>query len=63
VNAEWRTKNSKKENQKFVIIYANFAGDFMTDSREAVRKWLADHTERFISVFRPRIDQILREQE
>ncbi len=62
INAEWRTKNGKNENQKFIIIQKKFAGDFLSDSRETVQKWLADHTERFISVFRPRIDQILRDQ-
>ena len=48
--------------QAFVIIIKNFPGELLTDSKEAVQKWLADHTERFISVFRPRIDQLLREQ-
>lgn len=58
VVVEWRTKNG----QSFVIITKDFPGDLLIDSREAVQRWLADHAERFISVFRPRIDQILREQ-
>lgn len=62
VNAEWRTKNHLNEDQKFVIAQKQVSGDFLSDSRAVVQDWLADHTERFISVFRPRIDQILREQ-
>ena len=58
VNVEWQTKNG----QNFVIIIKDFPGGLLTDSREDVQKWLADHTARFISVFRPRIDQILRAQ-
>ena len=58
VDVEWRSKNG----QNWVIIFKDFPGVLLTDSRKAVQKWLADHTERFISVFRPRIDQILREQ-
>ena len=62
VNVAWRTTNSKGESQKFVGIDKKFPGELLTDSREAVQGWLADHIERFISVFRPRIDKILREQ-
>jgi len=58
VDVEWRSKNG----QNWVIIVKDFPGELLTDSREAVQKWLADHTERFVSVFRPRIDQLLRKQ-
>jgi hypothetical protein len=58
----WSTKNGRGEEQKFVIVDGKFHGDLLVDSREPVARWLADHLERFISVFRPRIDQILREQ-
>ena len=61
-NLTWRTTIPWSENQKSVSIDTKFSGDFLTDSRVAVQKWLADNTERFISVFRPRIDKILREQ-
>lgn len=58
VAVDWRSKDG----QNGVSIVKEFPGELLTDSRVAVQKWLADHTERFISVFRPRIDQILREQ-
>jgi hypothetical protein len=62
VNVTWQTTNSKNERQKSINIDKKFPGDLLTDSREAVQGWLADYIERFISVFRPRIDKILREQ-
>jgi hypothetical protein len=55
---EWYEKNGMPT----ISVSRSFPGDLLTDSRDAVQKWLADRTERFISVFRPRIDQILREQ-
>ena len=61
VDADWRTKNSRNEDQKFVICSKRIPGDFLTDAREVVQDWLATYSERFISVFRPRIDHILRE--
>lgn len=54
----WYTKNG----QHTILVSKHFPGVLLTDSREVVQRWLAEHTERFLSVFRPRIDQILREQ-
>jgi hypothetical protein len=59
LSVDWR----EKKDQNFIIIVRRFRGELLTDSREEVQKWLADCTERFISVFRPRIEQILSEQE
>lgn len=54
----WHEKNGLPS----VSITRSFPGDLLADSRGTVQQWLVEHTERFISVFRPRIDQILREQ-
>ena len=60
VKVEWHTR--EKDGQNWVIIQRQFPGALMDDSRKAVQKWLVDITERFIAVFRPRIDQLVREQ-
>jgi hypothetical protein len=61
-DVEWMTQTSRREDQRFVIIHESFPGDLLSDSRVGVQKWLAEHVERFISVFRPRIESIIREQ-
>ncbi len=58
VDVDWYTK----EGGHTILIKKHFRGELLSDSREAVQEWLADHTERSISVFRPRVDQFLREQ-
>jgi len=44
-----------------VISMKHFSGDLLTDSRTQSQRWLVDATQRFISVFRPRIEALLRE--
>lgn len=61
VRVEWHSR--EKPNQNWVIVRKSFRGVLMVDSREAVQKWLADNIERFVAVFRPRIEHLLREQE
>jgi len=58
VEVEWETN----ERGNSVTIKTAFPEGFLTTSREAVQKWLANESERFISVFRPKIDQLLRDQ-
>ena len=58
VNVDWYTK----EGSHTILVQKPFRGELLSDSREAVQEWLADNTERFIAVLRPRIDQFLREQ-
>lgn len=55
VAVEWRRDR--------IVTTKNFAGLLMTDSREDVLSWLADRTERFVSVFRPRIDKLIRDSD
>lgn len=61
VRVEWHSR--EKSNQNWVIVRKSFHGVLMVDSRETVQKWLADITERFVAVFRPRIEHLLRQQE
>jgi hypothetical protein len=60
VKVVWHTR--EKPNQNWIIITKSFRGVLLVDSREEVQKWLADHLERFIAVFRPRIEHLLRDQ-
>jgi hypothetical protein len=60
VKVEWRQREVRGQNN--VIISKRFRGDLLKDSRVEVLSWLADHTERFVSVFRPRIERLLREE-
>ena len=58
VDVDWYTKDGSHT----VHIKKPFPGDLLSDSREAVQEWLADNTERFVAILRPRIDKFLREQ-
>jgi surface antigen len=44
-----------------VVAAKSFHGNLMEDSREATQAWLVDVVQRLISVFRPRIEALLRE--
>ena len=57
-DAQWYTKEN---GQHCILIKRRFPGEYRTDSRQDVQKWLVEHTERFLAVFRPRIERILRE--
>lgn len=56
---EWRQANDKP---RTVIASKSFPGVLLEDCREATQAWLADAVPRFVAVFRPRIDALLRER-
>jgi len=58
--AEWHIRESD-ETQSWILVKQSFPGVLIEDSKAPVQKWLADHVERFIAVFRPRIEHIMRE--
>ena len=39
----------------------SFSGILIEEHREEVRAWLSDRVNRFVTVFRPRIERLLRE--
>jgi hypothetical protein len=61
VRPKWHT--NEKGGQNWIIIQKSFAGVFLEGPRAEIQRWLADQTERFIVLFRPRIERLLREQE
>jgi hypothetical protein len=60
VPLEWHTEETEKHN--WIDVTRNFEGVLNDVSRTDVQQWLADHIERFIAVFRPRLEHLLREQ-
>src|SRR5205823_1735861 len=44
-----------------VIAVKSFPGSLLNESRKSSQAWLADAVQRFVSVFRPRIDALLRD--
>lgn len=60
IAVEWRVRPENEQNN--VIISRKFPGGLLTESKAEAQKWLVDQTDAFIGVFRPRIEQILREQ-
>ncbi len=57
VDVEWSTDDGKH----YVITRQSFQGDLLNGSRVAVQQYLADCVERFVAVFRARIEKLLRE--
>ncbi len=41
----------------------SFPGGLLTEHRHEVLTWFAEHVNRFITVFRPRIEKLLKESE
>jgi hypothetical protein len=61
IKAEWHTHGAD-ETQSWILIKRSFSGVLLEGSKLPVQKWLADHIERFVAVFRPRIEHLMREQ-
>lgn len=59
VDVVWKSNNGRHE----VSCDHGFSGIILTDHRTAAQDWLADRVNRFITAFRPRIEQLLREQQ
>lgn len=49
------------DGRRRVIAKKNFPGSLLEQSREGTQIWLADAVQRFVSVFRPRIEALLRD--
>ncbi len=45
-----------------VIIRREFGPDILTKRRSETQQWLGDRVNRFVSIFRPRIESLLREE-
>jgi hypothetical protein len=58
VRVEWV---STPDGRRRGVVKKNFPGDLLVDSRQATQEWLADMTQRFVSVFRPRIEAMLKD--
>ena len=50
-----------RDGRLYVMATKNFSGDLLQQFRKPSQTWLADAVQRFVSVFRPRIDAQLRE--
>ena len=50
-----------RDGRLYVIATKTFVGNLLEQSRESSQNWLADAVQRFVSVFRPRIDALVKE--
>jgi len=57
VPVEWEANNGKY----FIIARHPCSGSILGDHRAAARVWLADRVNRFVTVFRPRVEALLRD--
>ena len=55
---EWKRM---PDGRLYVIATKNFSGNLLQQFKSPSQAWLADAVQRFVSVFRPRIDALLRE--
>jgi hypothetical protein len=59
VDVVWVSNNGKHE----IACRQEYSGMILNDHRTEAQEWLADRVNRFITTFRPRIEQLLREQQ
>ena len=57
IDVQWDTVDGRH----YISTRQHFSGDLLSESRATVLKYLTDCTERFVAVFRPRIETLLRE--
>jgi hypothetical protein len=60
LKVKWTADSSGRRR---VIVSKEFPGELLDKSRAASQEWLADVTQRFVSVFRPRIEALMKELE
>jgi hypothetical protein len=46
-----------------ILVRQPFPGILLDDHPDEVRRWLGDHVNRFVTVFRPRIKRLMEEEE
>ena len=59
IPVEWTIAPDGRER---VVAKRSFSGTLVGDSRKESQNWLADVTQRFVSVFRPRIETLLKDE-
>jgi hypothetical protein len=59
VAVEWESDGAKH----WIISRQHFTGVLIDDHREAVQSWLTDRVNRYVNVFRPRIERLIKESE
>ncbi|MGO9264587.1 MAG: DUF4268 domain-containing protein [Candidatus Binataceae bacterium] len=59
VDVEWASNNGKHE----IACHQEYSGIILNEHRNDAQEWLVDRVNRFITAFRPRMEQLLREQQ
>jgi hypothetical protein len=59
IDVAWKSENGKHE----VSCRKEYSGIILKDHRVSAQEWFADRVNRFITTFRPRIEQLIRDQQ
>jgi hypothetical protein len=59
VPVDWESDGAKH----WIISRQDFTGNLIDDHRESVQSWLADRVNRYVNVFGPRIQRLVRQSE
>jgi hypothetical protein len=57
IPVEWESDGVKH----WIVTANNFAGDLIRDRSAELEPLLADHVNRYVNVFRPRLEKLVRE--